>query len=169
MVVTKNQIRPRRKKFHFTNAELLVFDTTGFANLVPPAPAGQALAVDLIQVRANIAVIYGGIDAAAFFYFVDDFQFCTSVENDAGVSTTTFADLFGQTGINLTSFSAPQLIVDSAGFPVPAYTFSWNDYADLAANGGIALTWSNGGADFTGGDPANYLDVFVDYKIINLT
>ncbi len=169
MVVTKNQIRPRRRKFHFTNAEILLFDTTGFVTLIAAAPLGHALRIDFVEIRTNIVQVYGAIDAAGLFGIFDDFAGPTAVivENDAGISTA-FSELFGQVGLNLFEATDPQVVIDSNGGSVTPNTAAWTNEADLAANGGLGLFFSNGGADLNGGDVLNYMDIFIDYKIINL-
>lgn len=169
MVITKNQIRPRRKKVHFTNAEILLLDGVQLVPLIAPESPGEALFVYFTQVRTNIVQAYGNLDAAPFFVIYD--SFCApngAFYEDDAPSISAFTDLFTNTGINLGGAPNPYMVVDSFDETVPRSADNWTNEADLLANGGIFLFFTNGGAELDGGDPANYLDIFIDYGIINL-
>jgi hypothetical protein len=166
--IKKNQIRPRRIKVHFTNTEILLFDTTGFLQLVNPAGLGTFLVIDSMEIRTKIVQVYGNDDATGFFAFNDDSaNFVAFVENDMGISTG-FSDLFVNTGLNIYRCGSPGGNVDSFNEVVSFAGQNWTDEADLQANGGITAFFSNNGADLNGGDPANFMDVFLEYHIVNL-
>ncbi len=165
--ITKNQIRPRRKKFRFSNAELLALDTTGTVLLVAPVALNVALALQQIQVRSNIVVAYGAIDGSAILGVYDDFgaNFAATFDNSI---TSVLDTLFGSAvGVNLVSSVCPGMSVDMASVFV-GDAYGWTDPATLLAGGGIVLLFNNGGNDLTDGDPLNYLDVICDYELVNL-
>jgi hypothetical protein len=174
MVITKNQIRPRRKKIHFTNAEILLLDTVGFIQLIPSdgiEPANECIAVDFIQIHTHIVQVYGNIDATnPNMVFFDDCCESVKFEDIATSSITNFTQLFGQVGDNLTNALFPQLDIDDSGTVNevgPRFIVNWPNL-NSGSLAGIQFQFDNGGADLNGGNVANFMDVFLDYKIINL-
>jgi hypothetical protein len=168
MVVTKNQIRPRRKKFRFSNAEILALDTTGFVTLINPGPLGTAINGVNMQIRTNLVQNYSGVGATPYMYLVSDFGFSMIVADDPGA--TNFTELFTNgPGLILYSSPFPELVTSGTSSDIgPFNTFFWTDPANIVANGGLTLIFNNGGSDLADGDPANYMDIFVDYEIVNL-
>ncbi len=168
MVITKNQIRPRRKKFHFNNAEILtLFDTVGVVQLIAPLAPGFVFAIEGVQMRVSITQVYTAIDPGCFIQIEDDFGSGGIIANDGAKSPIT--RMFGFGGLAcLINWPGMELFNDASDSVIPPFGFHWTDEAEIAAFGGIILVADNGGADFADGDPLNYVDFFLDYKIINL-
>lgn len=173
MTLTKNQIRPRRQRVRFTDADILLLDTTAFIELIPTPGPGVGLALQEIQIVANYPVTpYGGIDVGGpFLFFSDTFSNSFLIEDIPTSAVQNFTALFGSSGLSVFNAAAPKLVVDdSATFTEcgPGGAFTYSDLADLAAFGSIFFAFSNGGADLTGGAPANTLDFFISYNLVNL-
>lgn len=172
MLLSKNQMRPRRKRFRFSNSEILSLDTTGIFPLIALPGLGVGFAMQEVQFLSNIVVAYNTIDATnPFMFLFDTFGISTLIEDIATSFVQNFSALFGQTGLNLLNAPAPKLVIDdSATFTEvgPGGGLNYTDFPDLLANGGMGLVFSNGGVDLGGGDPANYLDIFLKYNIVNL-
>jgi hypothetical protein len=173
MTLTKYQNRWRCVKLHFTNADLLLADTTGLFLVIPPIKLKQLLSVKDVRYVANIAAVYTGIDANAFCSTLDDFSIQGALENiSGGTGPQNINDLLGTgPGVNLAETSTP--ILSDSGSAVrheilTEVVFDWLDFNDLFVNGGIYFNFNNGGADLTGGDPANFMDVFIEYDILDV-
>ena len=165
----KSQIRPRYEVFRFSNADILLLDTVGAVALVPSLNNRTALALVSIQIRTNIVVAYTNIDATnPYMALIDDYTLDGIYFEDFH-GTSVFSNLFAGTGLNLSQSNGEELTVPATtAFVDPRWVANFADYADLFANGGIFLLFGNGGSDLTGGDAANYMDVYVEYKIVNL-
>ncbi len=57
--------------------------------------------------------------------------------------------------------------IDSSSIVVPSFVFGWNDELDISINGGIYMFFGNGGADLSGGDPGNFMNIYLDYSIVS--
>lgn len=171
MIVTKLQKRQRSIKARFTNADMLGLDTAGTTELVPGV-VGYGLELREVRFLANIVGAYNNIGAAANTPSIQVFSQsfggqCCAVENTAGGDgATSYSDLLHVTGIRTTVIeNASAVFVESASQTV--WSLVWN--IEFSSGAGIQLKLTNGVAgDLTGGDPANYMDVFVDYNIIKI-
>jgi len=172
MVITKNQIRPRRIKVHFTNAEILLLDTTSYIKVVREPAVGQTLLLNAVQVRTTLFAAYTNIDVNAEIYVSDDFNGLTPYSDVSGSLVQNFTELMTPIGLNIGSMFGPYGKIDDTGtvFNVfPQFVNPWTDETDLFTNGAISFVLQNGGSsDLTGGDPRNFMDVFIDYSIVNL-
>jgi len=167
--ITKNQIRPRRIKARFSNDEILLLDTTSFIQLIPPAPDGFALSINFVQYRTNIISAYTNIDANCSMFLFDDFTInAVQIDETAlGAVSALFNPSFGGT-VGLNALSASEMYVNAFNDTVANPGASWTDLAEISNIGGLFFVLTNGGSgDLTGGDPLNFMDIFIDYSIVN--
>jgi hypothetical protein len=169
MISTKLQIRPRSRRLRFSNAEILGLDTAGLVVLVPGPPMGYFFELREVRFLTNIVVAYGNVAAAADrpnMYVFSGFAYISGLVEDTTAGPTSFTDMFVQTnlfGTNMVvqTYQAAEPVNNSCD----TVTFAGNA-GSLADN--IWLFFTNNGADLNGGDPANYMDVFVDYNIVKI-
>lgn len=170
MIVSKLQIRPRSKRFRFSNAEILGLDTVGAVQLVAPPPAGFALELREVRCLINLVQVYTDIAAAADNPFLEvqaDFNSSGYLEDTTG-GIAAFSRFFG-TQVN-PSFPMNSVML-SNGLLIAETVFKDCDgFTNLGVGGfGILMQFTNNGSDLTGGDPANFMDILVDYNIVKVT
>lgn len=171
MLSTKLQRRPRSRRFHFTNDEVLLLDTVGLVELVPGPAEGYAYELREVRFTSQIVVAYGNVAAAAArpnMYVYAGYGYISGLVEDTTAGPTSFSDMFVQTGkwgsnMVVQTYQASEPVNDSCD----TVTFAASSLTSLAD--GIWLLFDNDGDDLTDGDPLNYLEVWVDYNIVKIS
>lgn len=180
MIKTKSQIRPRFEKFVLTNAEILSLPTAntgafgGLLLVPPPSPS-----VFLIPLWASVGFDnHGnvtGIDDPSSIQIMDEnFSVFLSplLENSVAVpAQATISGLLasGQNQLaymSLLQSEASLSVVGPSGFPgtVAVVESAAPDIFEL--NRGLVL-FSTNAANYTGGNAANTLTIYLSYQIVN--
>jgi hypothetical protein len=170
MIVSRLHKRAIAKCFHFSNAEILLFNTNSPIQLVPAVTSGQTYKLREVSYLMNQVQKYTNIDAAAEMQIYSGFSyggFLSDTDDMVTVNGVAIKNLFANSSNGLiTSYPSQNRLV-SVGAQQQITHNDVNDGLDLAIlAGNIHLNFINGGADLTGGDPDNYLEIWLDYDLV---
>jgi len=180
MIIHKSQIRPRSKKITLTNAEVLALPSAtegilGVGKILIPGIVGCSLLPRRAVLNfINLADVTG-IDASSDMGIcTEDFAMELSFlfENAASIPVASnLSDLLaaGNSAMcpveplqNVSGLGSP--LTSDFTIPVPI------NYTDLSGNSGLGIMIVvDNTLDFTGGDPGNKLEIYLEYEIINIS
>lgn len=166
----KNQIRPRSRAIRFNDDAIKAMTLDGNDRVLITDPYPLSVQIDRVVFIANIVQVYADLDATNPYWtlafalgpsvaFLDDF------DSLADEDFNNVSQLFTNAGINTVQISNPVRSDWSADFQYIEPGFS---AGNTLPYGDLVLSASNDGVAYTGGDPANYLDVIVYYNLVRV-
>jgi len=182
MLIHKSQIRPRFKHITLTNAEVLSIPTAtegslGVGMILIPGLPNTAYVPRLCLMRFNGVQPVTGIDDGSYLAVTtEDFVLDAGyIVEDSGLdpAATQISKLFAPTAGNVSIYPGwgPEKIGQgtTAMGLYTALTVESPVYKDteLPIGAGLMISSDNALA-YTGGDPLNTLELFLEYWIINL-
>ena len=164
--VLSTQAGVRRVRVPLTNTQVKALGHPTSVTLVPAPGTGFRIVWLQTDIRTNLAVAYGGVDAAAYLVLA----FGTDeVSNYIGNDATTDLVLTGATDLLTTNAISSVQLVPFTQTTTPS-SAEWGNIAEVKADiyedTSLVLKMNNqGGGDLSGGDAANQFVVTVYYAI----
>lgn len=142
--------------FTLTDAQIKALPTTGVENIIAAAGENKAICPSLAVLTTNFVTEYSNVDGG-----------------DASYLTFSNSTLGFIRSVDLLDVPDRRIVpvAPSRTIPVPneGVNLAAAGAFSSAANGALNLSAVNGSGDFTGGNAANTMTIYIAYYILNLT